>query len=261
PRLPAAALAGSRRLHLPSGRRQGHGCTRGRARRRQRGDAYGARCAARLREHVGGHRAVRARAHAGQLQARPLSDVGARAGLHRRLPADACHVSLLPHWLIALVALQRLVELLISRRNTARLLANGAYEVGANHYAPIVALHAGWLAALWVAVAPSAAISWPWFAVYLALECGRAWAMLTLGRYWTTRIIQVPDAPLVRAGPFRLCRHPNYAIVCGEIAVLPLVFGQWKIALLFSILNAIALAWRIQVENAALAARPRGGAS
>jgi methyltransferase len=168
-------------------------------------------------------------------------------------------VTLVPHWLIALVALQRLAELALSRRNTSRLLTDGALEVGANHYPLLVAVHVGWLAALWMAVPPSAAISWPWFAVYLLLECGRAWVMLTLGRYWTTRIIQVPDAPPVRRGPYRFIRHPNYAIVCGEIAVLPLVFGQWSIALIFSVLNAAVLAWRIQVENAALAARPGGG--
>ena len=99
-------------------------------------------------------------------------------------------------------------------------------------------MHAGWLASLWVTVPASAPISWPWFVVYLALECGRAWVMLTLGRYWTTRIIHLPGAPLVRSGPYRFLRHPNYVVVCGEIAVLPLVFGQWQIALVFSILNA-----------------------
>ena len=85
--------------------------------------------------------------------------------------------------------------------------------------------------------------------------------MITLGRYWTTRIVHVPDAPLIRAGPYRFCRHPNYVIVGGEIAVLPLVFGQWQIALIFSILNAGVLAWRIKIENAALATRPGGGNS
>ena len=170
-------------------------------------------------------------------------------------------MSLVPHWLVALVALERLLELALSRRNTTRLLAGGAHEVGAEHYFLIVAVHVGWLAALWAAVPALAPISRPWFAVYLALECGRAWVMITLGRYWTTRIIHVPDAPLIRAGPYRFCRHPNYIIVGGEIAVLPLVFGQWQIALIFSILNAAVLAWRIKVENAALAMRPGGGES
>ena len=170
-------------------------------------------------------------------------------------------MNLVPHWLIGLVALQRLLELALARRNTARLLASGAHEVGASHYLPLVAVHVGWLAALWAAVPPSAAISWPWFAAYLLLACGRVWVMCTLGRYWTTRIIHVPDAPLIRSGPYRLFRHPNYAVVCGEIAVLPVVFGQWPIALIFSLLNAGVLAWRIQVENAALATRTVAGNS
>ena len=168
-------------------------------------------------------------------------------------------MNLIPHWLIGLVALQRLLELAVSRRNTGRLLASGAHEVGASHYLLLVAVHVGWLAALWLTIPSAAAISWPWFAAYLVLECGRVWVMLTLGPYWTTRIIYVPHVPLVRSGPYRLFRHPNYAVVCGEIAVLPLVFGQWQIALVFSVLNAGVLAWRIQVENAALATRVGAG--
>jgi methyltransferase len=167
-------------------------------------------------------------------------------------------VSLTPHWLVALVTLERVIELLLSRRNTARLLAGGAREVGADHYLLIVAVHAGWILSLWVMVPASAPISWLWFVVYLALECGRAWVMISLGRYWTTRIIHVADAPLVRSGPYRFLRHPNYVVVCGEIAVLPLVFGLWQIAVVFSLLNAAVLAWRIRVENTALAARPGG---
>jgi len=170
-------------------------------------------------------------------------------------------VSLVPHWLVALVALERLLEIVLSRWNTTRLLANGAHEVGANHHLLIVAVHVAWIVSLWMTVPAFAPIFWMWFVVYLALECGRAWVMVTLGRYWTTRIIHLPDAPLVRSGPYRFCRHPNYVIVCGEIAVLPLVFGQWQIALIFSVLNAAVLAWRIKVENAALATRPGAGDS
>src|SRR6185312_15166399 len=210
PLLSPVALAGPRRLHLPSRWRQGDGRARGRPRRRLRHDAHRARGAARLRQHVGGHRAVRARAHAAQLQARALSDVGAGAGFHGGLPVDAGDVSLVPHWLVALVTLERVIELLLSRRNTARLLAGGAQEIGADHYLLIVAVHAGWMLSLWVMVPASSPISWLWFVVYLALECGRAWVMISLGRYWTTRIIHVADAPLVRSGPYRFLRHPNY---------------------------------------------------
>jgi methyltransferase len=165
---------------------------------------------------------------------------------------------LVPHWLIALVALQRLCELAISRRNAARLLSRGGYEVGAGHYPAIVAVQAAWIAWLWATVPAGAEPAWPWLALYLILASGRAWVMLTLGPYWTTRIIHLPSAPLVRSGPYRFCSHPNYVIVAGEVATLPLAFGQWPAALIFSILNAGVLAWRIGVENTFLRMRPQG---
>jgi methyltransferase len=168
-------------------------------------------------------------------------------------------MTLVPHWLVALVALQRLFELLLSRRNQAFLRARGGFEVGAGHYPLIVAVHVGWLATLWITVPSGAEMSWPWVALYLVLQCGRVWVMLALGPYWTARIIQLPNEPLVRRGPYRLCRHPNYVVVSGEIAVLPLVFGQWHTAAIFSLFNAAVLFWRIRVENAALSIRPPAG--
>jgi methyltransferase len=168
-------------------------------------------------------------------------------------------MTLIPHWLVGLVAIQRVLELILSRRNAARLLSRGGYEVGADHYPYIVTVHAAWLAALWLWVPADADVSWPWLALYLALQCGRAWVMLSLGPYWTTRIIHLPAERLVRSGPYRFCSHPNYIVVAGEIAVLPLVFGQWYIAAAFSILNALVLFWRVRVESAVLATRPGAG--
>jgi methyltransferase len=165
---------------------------------------------------------------------------------------------LVPHWLIAVVAVERIFELIHARRNTSRLLARGGREVGADHYPLMVAVHVAWLATLWLTVPADAPASRLWLAVYLFLEAGRAWVMTTLGPFWTTRIIHLPSTPLVRGGPYRHCRHPNYIIVAGEIAVLPLVFGRWDLAVVFSIVNAAMLAWRIRVENAVLAARPDG---
>jgi len=81
------------------------------------------------------------------------------------------------------------------------------------------------------------------------------WVIITLGPYWTTRVITLPGAPLVRKGPYRLMRHPNYAIVVAEIAVLPLTFGAWTIAIVFSVLNALLIAHRISLEDAGLAER------
>jgi len=169
-------------------------------------------------------------------------------------------MTLAPHWLIALVAAQRAGELIYARRNTARLLSLGGYEVGGDHYPIVIAVHAGWIATLWLSVALDAPISWFWLVAYLLLQAGRVWVMATLGPLWTTRIVQLPYAPIIRTGPYRYCRHPNYLVVACEIAVLPLVFGLWKVAVAFSIVNAAVLAWRIHVENAALAARPGAAA-
>lgn len=153
--------------------------------------------------------------------------------------------------ILALVTLQRLGELLLARRNMKALLARGAYEVGAGHYPLIVAVHALWLAALWW-LAPGRAIAWPLIILFLLLQAGRFWVLATLGPRWTTRIIILPGAPLVTGGPFRLVRHPNYVVVAAEIAVLPLAFGLWQVALLFSLLNAAVLAVRIRAEEQAL---------
>ena len=150
------------------------------------------------------------------------------------------------------VLFQRLSELQIARANTARLMAAGAYEHAPGHYPLIVAVHAGWLATLfWLA--PGRDIHWLLFAIFLLLQAGRLWVLRTLGPRWTTRIIVLPDAPLVRHGPYRFVNHPNYLVVAAEIAALPLAFGLWGVALLFSLLNAAVLAIRIRQENRALA--------
>ena len=153
--------------------------------------------------------------------------------------------------ILALVTLQRLGELWLSNRNTSRLLALGAHEVGAAHYPLIVAVHAAWLAALWW-LAPGQPIAFLWLALYVLLQAARIWVLASLGPRWTTRIIVLPQTPLVKAGPYRFVSHPNYVVVVAEIAVLPLAFGLWPVALIFSALNAAALAIRIRAENAAL---------
>lgn len=154
---------------------------------------------------------------------------------------------------ILLVALQRLAELVLARRNTARLLAEGAVEHGAGHYPAIVALHAAWLLALGLR-APGPVDPW-WLAGFLVLQAGRVWVLASLGRYWTTRIITLPQAPLVRRGPYRCLRHPNYLVVVLEIPVLALALGLPWDALGFGLANAALLAWRIRAEERALAGR------
>jgi methyltransferase len=153
--------------------------------------------------------------------------------------------------ILGLVTLQRLGELWLANRNTRRLLANGAHEVAASHYPLIVTVHALWLATLWW-LAPPRPIDSFWLAIFVVIECARIWVLASLGTRWTTRIIVLPNAPLVRRGPYRWVNHPNYLVVIAEIAVLPLVFGMPQIALLFTLLNAAVLTIRVREENRAL---------
>jgi methyltransferase len=152
---------------------------------------------------------------------------------------------------LAAVSLERLGELAWARRNTAQLLARGAVEHAPGHYPLIVILHAAWLAGLWF-LAWDRPIQWVWLALFGLLQIGRLWVLATLKERWTTRIIIVPGQPLVRRGPYRLLDHPNYAVVVGEIAVLPLAFGLWEFAIGFSLANAAILAVRVRAETAAL---------
>ena len=152
-----------------------------------------------------------------------------------------------------LVALQRLAELVYARRNARRLLAAGGVEHGTGHYPLMVALHAGWLVALFVLVPAQAPADWALLGLYGLLQLGRLWVIASLGRCWTTRVIVVPEAPLITRGPYRFIRHPNYLIVALEIPVLPLAFGAWHIALAFGLANLALLAQRIRVEERALA--------
>ncbi|MBM3503267.1 MAG: hypothetical protein FJX65_05275 [Alphaproteobacteria bacterium] len=153
------------------------------------------------------------------------------------------------------LVIQRLIELAWAQRNTRRLLARGAVEIGRSHYPLFIALHGAWLAAILFAIPEERMVSVPLLAAFLLLQVARLWVIASLGPFWTTRIITLADTPLVRRGPYRLMRHPNYAVVVAEIAVVPLMFEAWTIALVFSILNATLLYWRIRVENAALAPR------
>lgn len=159
------------------------------------------------------------------------------------------------HGVLLAVLAQRLAELIYARRNEARLKAAGGIEHGAGHYPLFVLLHAGWLVALWASIPAHAPANWWLLGGFAVAQLGRLWVLASLGRWWTTRIITLPGAPLVRRGPYRYVRHPNYLIVVAEIALLPLAFGAWGIALGFSLLNALLLAWRIRIEDRALADR------
>jgi methyltransferase len=155
--------------------------------------------------------------------------------------------------ILALVTLQRLGELVLARANTKKLMARGATEIAPGHYPVLVAMHAAWLMALWLwgrdqPVDPLA------LGVFIVLQGLRAWVIATLGARWTTRIVVLPDQPLISSGPYRYLSHPNYAVVAAEIAVLPLALHLPWIALIFTLLNAGVLAIRIRAEARALAA-------
>lgn len=163
--------------------------------------------------------------------------------------------------LLALVGVERLAELVVSKRNAAWSLARGGVETGRRHYGVMVVLHTGLLvgalAEVWLRDPPFVpALGWTMLAVVLAAQGLRWWCIATLGHQWNTRVIVVPGLPLVRRGPYRRLRHPNYVAVVAEGVALPLVHSCWVTAVVFTVANAGLLAVRLRVENAALESAP-----
>lgn len=151
------------------------------------------------------------------------------------------------------VALERCAEMWYAARNTRALLRRGAREAAAMQHPFFVALHAAWLLSMALLVPATAAVNWALIGLYALVQVLRLWVLVTLRERWTTRIIVLPGAPLVRRGPYRFLRHPNYVVVAIEIALLPLAFGAYGIAVTFTVLNALLLWWRIHAEEAAIA--------
>ena len=163
--------------------------------------------------------------------------------------------------LVALVGLERLAELVVSKRNAAWSLERGGRESGRGHYPVMVVLHTGFLLAMlveaWVRRPDvPAALAWSMLALVVAAQALRWWCIVTLGRRWNTRVIVVPGLAPVTGGPYRLLRHPNYVAVVVEGVALPMVHLAWITALVFTVANAVLLAVRIRVEDAALATLP-----
>jgi methyltransferase len=154
--------------------------------------------------------------------------------------------------ILTLVTLQRLGELVLARRNTERLKARGAIEFDPEHYLLIVLVHTAWLATLWILGRDQDVNRWL-LAVFVLLQGIRLWVLATLGSRWTTRIMILPGEPLIASGPYRYFSHPNYAVVVGEIAVLPLMLHLPVVAVVFTLLNAVVLVIRIRAEARALA--------
>jgi methyltransferase len=153
--------------------------------------------------------------------------------------------------LLVYLTVQRLTELWWAKENAARLMAAGGIEHGCSHLPLMILFHAAWLAGLWL-LAYDRPVQPFFLALFVVLQIARFWVLATLGRRWTIRIIVIPGERLVAQGPYRFLRHPNYAVVIGEIAVVPLALGLPAYALVFSVLNAGMLAIRITAENAAL---------
>jgi methyltransferase len=158
---------------------------------------------------------------------------------------------------LAVVATQRLVELAWAGRNTARLRRLGAIETDAGGHLGLITLHAAWLATLALLVPAATPPAWVWLGFFALLQPARIWVIVSLGHFWTTRVVSLPGAPLVKHGPYRWVRHPNYLIVAAEIAALPLAFGAYALAAVFSILNLALTLRRVTIENRLLAARRR----
>ncbi len=163
-----------------------------------------------------------------------------------------------PLWaqvVLGYVIVQRLAELAYANANTRRLLAEGGREYGERHYPLFIILHSSWLIAIVLFAKPTPIPDMLLLNIFVAAQTFRFWTLASIGRWWTTRIISAPHFPRVKRGPYRFVKHPNYALVVVEIALLPLLLGAPAMALTFSLLNAALLWWRIRVENAVLGER------
>ena len=163
----------------------------------------------------------------------------------------------LPQFAAVLVLCQRGLEELHSARNTRALLDQGGREEGRDYYPVVAVTHLAWLAAVFFLVSPAAHLSVPLALLYLALQVARYWIILTLGRFWTHRIITLDSAPIERSGPYRLVPHPNYAVTVAETFVLPAMFGAYALAIIFTALWSAVIYYKIVLEDAALAERKR----
>lgn len=159
------------------------------------------------------------------------------------------------HIIVFLVVLQRLGEVWLAAYNTKKLLAQGGIEIGKNHYPLFILLHSSWLLAILFTTPSDISPNLFLLSLFIILQLGRIWVIASLGKFWTTRIITIPSMPLIKKGPYRFIRHPNYLIVSAEIVILPMVFANWKVAIIWSFFNALLLFWRIHIENSVLQKR------
>lgn len=158
--------------------------------------------------------------------------------------------------IIAIVILQRLIELIVAKRNEKWMLSQGAFEAGARHYPLMVLMHIAFFISLLMEVIvfdrPLTKIWIALLVIFLLAQIARIWCLTSLGKFWNTKIIVLPGAKVIKKGPYKFIRHPNYVIVATELLVLPLLLGAYFTAVIFSLLNLWMLSVRIPVEEAAL---------
>jgi methyltransferase len=154
-----------------------------------------------------------------------------------------------------LLLVQRGLEELYSARNTRKLLAEGGHEEGRDYYPVVAVTHLGWIASIFFLIPPDAPISWLALVLYGVLQVARYWVIGTLGPYWTHRIITLPDAPVVRRGPYAWVQHPNYMVTIAETLLLPIVFGAAALGAIMTAIWSAVLYYKIVLEDAALAKR------
>jgi methyltransferase len=161
-----------------------------------------------------------------------------------------------PPQIAALIILcQRGLEELHSARNTRRLLAEGAHEDGRDYYPVVAVAHLAWIASIFFLIPPDAPVIWPLIVLYVMIQPVRYWIIGTLGRYWTHRIITLDDAPVVRRGPYRFIRHPNYAVTVAETLILPLAFGAVALAVIMTAVWSAVVGYKIVLEDRAISER------
>lgn len=161
----------------------------------------------------------------------------------------------LPQIAAALVLLQRALEELHSQRNTRRLYEQGAREEGREYFSVVATTHLCWVASLAFLIPGNAPVQMPLLFLFLALQPLRYWIIATLGRYWTHRVITLPNAPIVIKGPYRFVRHPNYVLTLAETFLLPAAFGQTALAVIFTTIWGAVLHHKITIEDRAISMR------
>lgn len=167
-------------------------------------------------------------------------------------------MNLIFYLVISIVIVQRLIELIVSKKNEKWLLANGAKEYGAWHYKYIVIMHTCFFLSLFIEYNLSDRykelniLNYSFLVFFILLQFGRIWVLTSLGKFWNTKIYRIKNIELIKKGPYKFLKHPNYVVVSLEILVLPLVFNLFYTSIIFTLLNALMLSIRIKEENKAL---------